>query len=133
MRAFEECQNLPKKLLPQELSQRTEIPANTIKGIEPLELWEKLRGQSPPLVVDVREPREFKNGHVPGADLVPLPQLISETQNFPHDRPLVFVCRGGRRSGRAASMYMEKGYQNVTFLRGGMVAWESAELLDALD
>jgi SulP family sulfate permease len=133
VRAFAECQNLPKKLLPEAPGHRTEIPAHDIEGIQPLELWSRLRGQSPPLVVDVREPREYKQGHVPGADLVPLPKLISEGRSFPHDRSVVFVCRGGRRSERAASIFMDKGYHNVTYLLGGMLAWESAELLDALD
>jgi SulP family sulfate permease len=84
------------------------------------------------MVVDVREPREFQQGHVPRAQLVPLPDLLSELPALPQERPLILVCRTGRRSTRAAWMLKNKGYGNVAVLRGGMVAWEASGLLDAL-
>jgi SulP family sulfate permease len=63
VRAFKECQNLPKRLYPLESPVHTPIPSQQVTRITPTELREKLRnGDTPPLVIDVREPREFKQG-----------------------------------------------------------------------
>jgi SulP family sulfate permease len=135
VRVFKECQNLPKQTYPAGIPLHTEIPPDTIADISPQELWNRLYngGGQPPLVIDVREPREFKRGHIPQAELVPLPQILSAPLNLPDDREIVVVCRGGRRSTRATYLLHNKGYQNVRVLRGGMLAWEAAELLEAVD
>ncbi|MFN8454564.1 MAG: SulP family inorganic anion transporter [Anaerolineae bacterium] len=135
VRAFKECQNLPKRPLPQgTIPLYTHIPANGIPEITPQELWRKLmRGDSPPLVIDVREPREFKQGHIPQAQLMPLPQLLAEKPNLPSDREVVFVCRSGRRSQRAAYIMQEQTQLNVRVLQGGVLAWEAAKLLEAVE
>ena len=133
VRAFKECQNLPKREYPIEIPLHTEIPAGSVADLPPRKLWEHLHSASPPLVVDVREPREFQQGHIPTAKLVPLPQLLSATEELPEDRSLVFVCRGGRRSTRAAYALQEKGHDKVAVLQGGMLAWEAAGLLEAIE
>ena len=133
VRAFRECQNLPKREYPVEIPLHTEIPAGSIEDLPPRQLWESLHGDSPPFVVDVREPREFQQGHIPTAKLVPLPELLSASQDLPADRSLVFVCRGGRRSTRAAYALHKRGYEKVRVLKGGMLAWEAAGLLEAVD
>ena len=46
---------------------------------------------------------------------------------------LVLVCRSGRRSMRAAELLQAKGYTNVLILQGGMLAWEAAGLLEAME
>ena len=82
---------------------------------------------------DVREPREFQHGHIPTAKLIPLPDLLSASTELPADRSLVFVCRGGRRSTRAAYALHKRGYEKVTVLKGGMLAWEAAGLMEAVE
>ena len=62
-----------------------------------------------------------------------LSRLLCEAPELPHDRPIVFVCRGGRRSTRAAHLVRSQGYEDVAVLRGGMLAWEAANLLAAVD
>jgi rhodanese-related sulfurtransferase len=47
--------------------------------------------------------------------------------------PVALVCRGGRRSERAACLLRRQGYDNVVALRGGMLAWEAENLLEAID
>jgi SulP family sulfate permease len=81
----------------------------------------------------VREPREYKQGHIPEAQLMPLSTFLTKTPELPQNRPLVFVCQSGRRSTRAAHLLSNKGYANVMVLRGGMVAWEAAGLLEAVE
>src|SRR5664279_447280 len=57
------------------------------------------------LLLDVREPEEFSAGHAPNAKLIPLGQLGSRLQEImPYkDKPIVVMCRSGRRSGIAVS------------------------------
>jgi SulP family sulfate permease len=130
---FRECQNLPKHTYAIEVPCYTEIPAGSISEISPQDLWRQLCSDSPPLIVDVREPREFERGHVPQAESIPLPALLSETTELPQDRPMILVCRGGRRSTRAAYMLSSRGYDKATVLRGGILAWEAANLLEAIE
>jgi SulP family sulfate permease len=133
VRAFRECQNLPKRAIPLDIPLRTVIPTDHVPTIPPRDLWRQLRSLTPPHVVDVREPREFKQGHIPQAQLLPLPELMSQIPELPHDRGIVLVCRGGRRSTRAAYALRHKGLDNVAVLQGGMLAWEAAGLLEALE
>lgn len=134
IRAFKECQNLPKREIPAEVLFHTEIVPNGLVQVTAGDLWGQLRnGQARPLVVDVREPREFHRGHIPQAELLPLPELLASAGDLPRDRPVVLVCRSGRRSQRAAYSLQKKGFANVTTLQGGMLAWESAGLLEAVD
>jgi sulfate permease, SulP family len=129
---FKECQNLPKQTYP--LSLHTAIPPDTVADISPRDLWQKLyNGQNPPLVIDVREPREFRRGHIPRAQLIPLPKILTDMPDLPTDREIVVVCRGGRRSTRATHLLQSSGYQQVRVLRGGMLAWETAGLLEAVE
>lgn len=134
VRVFEECQNLPKRTFaPDIIPLHTEAPTQPVAEISPEMLWQQIHGPAPPLVIDVREPREFRRGHIAEAKLLPLPTLFSDTLDIPHDRLLVLACRSGRRSVRAACLLQGKGYNNTVILRGGMLAWETAGLLEAVD
>jgi rhodanese-related sulfurtransferase len=83
------------------------------------------RGQT--LILDVRQPEEFRQARIPGARLLPLGELSRRIQELPKDREIVVVCRSGNRSGQAARQLSEAGYK-VANLRGGMIAWEQAGL-----
>lgn len=134
VRAFRECQNLPKRPLPPEAIPL--LPATgaqpQVPTIEPRELWRQIRGPSPPRVIDVREPREYRQGHIPQAELLPLYELLTNPESVSRDRPIVLVCRSGRRSERAAAALMNRGFDQVAILRGGMLAWEASDLLMAI-
>jgi SulP family sulfate permease len=133
VRAFKECQNLPKRidLLGESLHiEQSHVEINTISAEE---LWKDLCSGKTPLVIDVREPREFKGGHVPNAKLIPLPEILSDSSPVPHDERVILVCRSGRRSTRVACVLTERGYNNVIILKGGMLNWEATNLLEAID
>ncbi len=147
VRAFRECQDLPKHLLADESGSPTapRLPP-VAKHVEealvflgPEAIWSALHAPEPPLIVDVREPREFRRGHIPGARSLPLstllaePNLASLTELARQERLVVFVCRGGRRSSRVAALTVARGGQHVAVLRGGMLAWEAAKLLEAVE
>ena len=158
--AFRECQNLPKRLPEAGPAERMALPAlwhhagqpdggplADVRSITPRDLRQALRSADPPLVLDVREPREFRRGHIAEARLTPLPTLLRWLENqtsgvadrddqlaaLSRDARLVFVCRGGRRSSRVAALFQARGYQNVMTLQGGMLAWEAEALLEAVD
>ncbi len=133
VRAFRECQNLPKPEYILPVSFQREIPESWPDQVEPRELWRQLHGSSPPHVLDVREPREFRQGHVPEAQLFPLPRLLQSPPELSPEGRLVLVCRGGRRSSRAAHVLQSAGFRHIRVLRGGMLAWEDANLLEAVE
>ena len=133
-RVFRECQNLPKRTAhPIEAPIQTEIPTGQVAGITPEELWTELHSENPPTIIDVREPREFKKMHILQAQSIPLFRLLSDSSSIPKEIPVVFVCHGGRRSTRATYLLTNQGYTNIQVLRGGMIAWDAANLIKAIE
>lgn len=132
VRVFRECQNLPKPDYAFHVEPEPAF-ADPVPEIDPPALWQALKGDNPPLVVDVREPREYERGHIPGAVLVPLPELLRNGDSLPRDREIVLVCRSGRRSARAAHHLRRCGYGRVSVLQGGMLNWEACCLLEAVE
>jgi rhodanese-related sulfurtransferase len=82
------------------------------------------------VVLDVRSMAEFKDGHIVNAINVPLNGLGNNLKQLEkhRNRPIVAVCRSGSRSGAACSLLRKHGFENVKNLRGGMLAWQSANL-----
>jgi len=76
-------------------------------------------------LIDVREPDELRGelGHIAGAACVPLATLMSVLEATPRERPLVFVCRSGGRSGKAALVAAGLGFAQAASMHGGMIAW----------
>jgi SulP family sulfate permease len=131
VRAFEPCQRLPKQLYEAEVAWGDDLPLDSVPLVEPGDLWRQLQRDDPPMVVDVREEREFEQAHIPSAHLIPLPDLMKDSQ-VPSDRPVVLVCQGGRRSMRAAAALRQENHHNIAVLDGGMQAWERENLLEAV-
>lgn len=77
-------------------------------------------------LVDVRTPEEYEAGHVPGARLVPLETLESDS-GLDHETPVVIYCRSGDRSGMAADAFAASGW-DARSIAGGLLAWEEAGL-----
>ena len=82
------------------------------------------------VVVDVRSMAEFKGGHIVNAINVPMNGFGNSIKQLEKHRnkPIVAVCRSGSRSGAACGMLRKQGFENVKNLRGGMMAWENANL-----
>ncbi len=81
-------------------------------------------------VLDVREPDEYKNGHILNAQLIPLGKLkerIGELEKY-KDKPVVVVCRSGARSGTACVTLGKEGFTQAYNLTGGVMAWQKANL-----
>jgi len=133
VRVFAECQNLPRPSEHLDIPPLTAIPDLDLPMLKPIELYQALQSGNPPVVVDVREPREFRHSHIPQAINIPLSKILTKPLHIPLDQALVLVCRTTRRSRRAAYVLQQQGFQNIILLDGGMVAWENADLLTAVE
>lgn len=91
------------------------------------ELNEKLKNGKRPLVLDVRQPDEYRSGHIAGAKLIPLGQLSRHIKELPQNKEIVCVCASGNRSGSATRMLVGAGL-NAVNMKGGMLAWRRAGL-----
>ena len=75
------------------------------------------------VLLDVRTPLEYREGHIPGSRNLPLEQLgAAEKMIAAQDTPVFLYCHSGSRSGRAAGLLRRMGYTNVQNI-GGIAAW----------
>ena len=89
---------------------------------------ELLASSEPPLVVDVRAPREREQKHIEGSVSMPLNRLLESRATLPKNRALLVYCAGGYRSSIAASLLQGSGFAPVSEIAGGIAAWEAAKL-----
>lgn len=125
VKIWQECQTLPKSPGQEDIPLGTLVPTTaTIPHVMPQQLWQRLGEDKRPLIIDVREPDEFVKGHLPHAKLIPMPQLLRKEVILPKDEEIMLVCRTGRRTTQVLYALQQEGYENLTNLDGGMVAWE---------
>ncbi len=79
-------------------------------------------------ILDVREPGEWNQFHIPGAALIPLGDLPNRLNEVPKDRDVVVVCRTGHRSAQGRDILLKAGYTRVTSMAGGMTQWQAQGL-----
>ena len=98
------------------------IAANSLRGDLPLADWKELPPESA-VLVDVRDPDEFEEGHIPGAINLPLNELRSRLGELPREREIWLYCRVGQRGYYAARLLMQHGFR-VKNLPGGFLTYE---------
>jgi len=93
---------------------------------EELRVFIKKQKEKSYLLIDVRQPAEYEHGHIPGAKLMPLPEVEAGLFSLPSDRDLIFYCRNGGRSQWAASLAGEGevSEKNVYHLMNGILGWK---------
>ena len=94
------------------------------------ELMKRLNAGQAPILVDVRTPEEYRNGHVPGAINIPVQELdrrLAELSGY-RDTELVLYCESGMRAGYAERMLQQQGFTQIRSLDGDMAAWRRAGL-----
>jgi rhodanese-related sulfurtransferase/rubrerythrin len=105
-----------------------------IKEMTPRQLRDFIQQthESAYVLIDVRQPGEYQQVHIPGARLMPLPELVQTVDTLPHDRAIVFYCHSGGRSMAAATMAEEEieDRSQIYNLTGGMLAWDGAVAAD---
>ncbi|ACN14176.1 rhodanese-like domain protein [Desulforapulum autotrophicum HRM2] len=81
-------------------------------------------------LVDVRQPGEYQAGHIPGARLIPLPELVDRLDDIPRNFPVIVYCSSGPRSRAACQlMTLDDSFGEIINLTGGFNAWEGEAAL----
>ena len=78
-------------------------------------------------MLDVRQPEEYRAGHIAGSKLIPLGELNRRMDKLSKDKEIVCVCASGNRSRSATKMLVRSGY-NAIDMKGGMFMWQRAGL-----
>lgn len=94
--------------------------------LSPADLRRRLDTGGPLQLVDVREAPEFAGGRIAGARLIPLGTLAKRAGELDRSRPVVLVCRSGKRSEQAREQLAALGFGQIACLDGGLMAWEAA-------
>ena len=89
---------------------------------------EEMAGADAPLVLDIRNPREWATKHIEGSVNIPLNHLQERIAEIPRDRRIAVHCAGGYRSSIAASILHQYGITRLIEMAGGLAAWEAAQL-----
>jgi len=94
--------------------------------------YQAAHGEGDYLLVDVRQPEEYTQEHIPGSRLMPLDELESNLAELPSEKDIFFYCRSGARSQAAAIISLDSGnpLQKVYNLVGGMLGWDGQSLAD---
>ncbi|MGE5675973.1 MAG: rhodanese-like domain-containing protein [Mycobacterium leprae] len=95
-----------------------------IKSISAAELQQALASGKRYRLVDVREPQEYAEGHIPGSTLHPVGQIDAWASELNRDEEIVLVCRSGRRSAGAWEYLDRQGFNRILNMSGGMLAWQ---------
>jgi hydroxyacylglutathione hydrolase len=94
---------------------------------------EELASANPPLLLDIRNPREWLAKHIAGSVNIPLNHIEERIAEIPRDRRIAVHCAGGYRSSIAASILHQYGITNLVEMAGGLAAWDAAKLPVVLD
>mgnify|MGYP001822721623 FL=1 len=94
------------------------------------DLVQRLEGEDAPVILDVRSPEEYAEGHIPGAINVPYDQIAANLDSLESflTAEVVVYCRTGRRAGVAEKALREAGFTQVVDLEGHMTTWNEAGL-----
>jgi rhodanese-related sulfurtransferase len=79
-------------------------------------------------ILDVRQPEEWQQFHIPGATLIPLGELPNRLNEVPKDKEIVVVCRTGHRSAQGRDILLNAGFPMVTSMDGGVTQWQTQGL-----
>jgi rhodanese-related sulfurtransferase len=89
---------------------------------------EELASADPPIVLDVRNPREWASKHIEGSVNIPLNHLQERIAEIPRDRRIAVHCAGGYRSSIAVSILHQHGITHLIEIAGGLAAWDAVQL-----
>jgi rhodanese-related sulfurtransferase/glyoxylase-like metal-dependent hydrolase (beta-lactamase superfamily II) len=109
------------------LAERPDLVWPTERLTAPM-IAEELADANPPIVLDIRNPREWATKHIAGSVNIPLNHLQERIGEIPRDRRIAVHCAGGYRSSIAASILHQHGMTHLIEMAGGLAAWEAAQL-----
>ncbi len=89
----------------------------------------KAKQKAGAVIVDVREPYEWREGYIRGAKLIPLGSLASRVKELDPSKEIIAVCRSGNRSISAVLILQRAGFTQVSSMAGGMISWKRQRFL----
>lgn len=107
-------------------------PVQSLDALQAKQLLEEKPAASITLL-DVRQPAEYEAGHIPGAKLIPLPELPGRMGEISPENPTIVYCAIGGRSRVAAQMLAGNNFTQVYNLTGGFKAWEGNAAVGPVD
>ncbi len=84
-------------------------------------------------ILDVRQPGEYEREHIPGAKLIPLPELMDRIKELDPEMPTVVYCAVGGRSRAALQLLSGKGFREIQNLTGGIAAWQGRKAIGPIE
>jgi rhodanese-related sulfurtransferase len=102
----------------------TEVKTAVIMSITPEEVFRIISQGKNIFLLDVRTEDEYKQGHIEGANLIPVQDLESRLDEIPRDRQIIVYCKSGVRSRSAASILIENGF-GMVYDMGGISDWQA--------
>lgn len=114
-------------VIPRGISQETATKSSLISVDQMKEVLEE---NPDVLLLDVRTPEEFEQGHLPGAKNIDFQSkdFIEQVERLPKDQPVYLYCRSGNRSAKATSLISEMGFSHYYDMQGGFLKWEKEQL-----
>src|SRR5215213_2244437 len=100
-------------------------PAAQTGMISPADYVNQYQINTPHMLLDVRNPEEYADGHIAGSINIPLEELSSQLSQVPQNIMVVVYCRSGNRSAQAVALLKDAGYTQVLDM-GGIVEWVNA-------
>ncbi|MBU0664115.1 MAG: sulfurtransferase [Proteobacteria bacterium] len=79
-------------------------------------------------ILDVRQPKEYEQGHLAGALLMPVKEVATRLAELDRDEPLLVYCHSGVRSKAACQLLLAEGFREVYNMSGGIVAWKGEKI-----
>ncbi len=84
--------------------------------------WEDWVEETGGILLDVREPKEWEQGTLPDALLIPTSEIMARVDEIPKGQPILCICRSGGRSQQVAAFLKHNGHEDVANMVGGMKA-----------
>jgi rhodanese-related sulfurtransferase len=100
------------------------LPPRGIKRISTDEMQEVVKDPKGKQIIDVREPDEYRHGHIHMARNIPLTQINTAVNGIPKEKDTYLICESGFRSTQAARVLRKKGFTNLYSVKGGMRQWK---------
>ena len=102
------------------------MPGNFLIELESSEFSQKLKEDSSGVLIDVRTPEEYFEGHIPNSKLMNIhePTFVDDIQKLDKEKNYYLYCRSGNRSYHAGQLMIKLGFKNVFNLGSGILDWE---------
>lgn len=98
---------------------------NDVINLSATDFSDKITNDKSAIIIDVRTPQEFSDGHIPNSLLIDIynPTFPEKITRLEKDKTYYIYCRSGNRSYHAGIFMLEQGFTNVHHLEAGIISW----------